>query len=262
MRNVAGVGDAEGLQSWFKGIPLVTKILFCGTLALGALMSFQMVSAGSLLFVWPQIRDKFQIWRLVTPCLFAGPFSTNFAFHVYMIYIYGLRYETNPFNTGGGGTSADVLWMVMLGNLMFAIVSYVFEYPVFSTQLLFMITYVWSRRDPTSIVKILVLQFQAIYLPWVNVAIIMLLGQDIVLPLVGIAVGHLYYFLVHVLPETHGYHLIKTPEFCMKIVSAYTGTPVAPTMGIPPVGRGAAPPAPGAQGAGHAWGRGHVLGAR
>ena len=31
--------------------------------------------------------------------------------------------------------------------------------------------------------------------------------------LVGIAAGHLYFYLKHVLPDSHGHDLLKTPNF-------------------------------------------------
>ena len=35
-----------------------------------------------------------------------GPFSFNFAMHTYVLYENSRRYESNPYNTGGGGSSA------------------------------------------------------------------------------------------------------------------------------------------------------------
>ena len=36
--------------------------------------------------------------------------------------------------------------------------------------------------------------------------------------LIGIAVGHTYIFLKDILPQTHGYNFLKTPEFIKKLV--------------------------------------------
>jgi hypothetical protein len=39
------------------------------------------------------------------------------------------------------------------------------------------------------------------------------MDKSILSDLVGIAVGHTYYFLHDILPTTHGYNILKTPRF-------------------------------------------------
>ena len=46
--------------------------------------------------------------------------------------------------------------------------------------------------------------------------------------LIGVAAGHTYYFLKNILPESHGYNLIKTPGFMHTIVNKLN------TMGADP----------------------------
>ena len=161
-----------------------------------------------------------------------------------------------PFNTGAGGTSADFVWMLCLAACVFPILGYFFELPFFSESLLFMIMYVWSRREPAGFLNIFGFKFQALYLPWVYLAIRLLMGAPILGPLYGIGVGHLYYFLADVLPLSHNIDLIHTPLFVTNFVSHWSGV-------TPPTGpnRAAAGPAnPNAFG-GHNWGRGRTLGA-
>ena len=52
---------------------------------------------------------------------------------------------------------------------------------------------------------------QAVYVPWVMVAFNLLTGNSIYDPLLGIAVGHLYYFLVDVVPDQYGRDPLITP---------------------------------------------------
>lgn len=262
-RGIAGPNDGDDLQNWFQQIPLVTKTLVTGTLLVGAGTSFGFVAADKLLFVWPLIRYKFQVWRLITPFLFAGPFSFNFAMHAYVLYENCRRYENIAFDTGGGGSSSDFLWMVGISMSVLVIVAYVFDMVVMSESLLYVVMYVWSRRESEARVNIFGFKFQALFLPWVYVAIRMLMGGSITMPLIGIAVGHFYFFLVEVLPHSHGVQVIQTPRICISASSWYTGALSpglargAATGGVPqPMGRGRP------QGAGYQWGRGQVLGDR
>lgn len=70
------------------------------------------------------------------------------------------------------------------------------------------------------------------------------------------------------MPLSHGYSLIRTPDFCIKAMNLYTGQSArgGPAPGASAAGGRGVPPAGGAgagraQGAGYNWGRGQVLGA-
>jgi hypothetical protein len=227
-RNVAGVGDGDSLHDWFKTLPIVTKTFLVTTLLGGAMITFGMVSAYDLVLDWHLIKNKFHFWRLFTTFIFAGKFSFNFAMHTYVLYENCKRYEASPFNTGGGGTSADFVWMVLVAMGILLLISYYFDMLVLSEPILYVIMYNWSRREADKPVGIFGFKFKAIYLPWVYVGIRLIMGGSITEPLVGIAVGHLYYFLIEVLPVTHGYNVIRTPKFCMDLVDYVEGrAPVA-----------------------------------
>lgn len=58
------------------------------------------------------------------------------------------------------------------------------------------------------------LNFQAPYLPWVLFAFSLLLGNSVVFDLIGIIVGHAYYFLEDIFPHQRGgFRVLKTPQF-------------------------------------------------
>jgi hypothetical protein len=85
----------------------------------------------------------------------------------------------------------------------------------------------------------------------------------------SVSLGHLYYFLVDVLPVSYGYDLLHTPEFCISFVEWGTGfTHPANVTAVPSSGRriGEEPAAGGAAGGvfprgGYNWGgSGRVLG--
>ncbi len=59
-----------------------------------------------------------------------------------------------------------------------------------------MLVYVWSRRNPYVRMNFFgLLNFQAPFLPWVLMGFSLLLGNSIIVDLLGIAVGHIYFFL-------------------------------------------------------------------
>ncbi len=66
---------------------------------------------------------------------------------LFMLYQYSLRLENDTFNTGGGGGSADYLWMLIVCQAMLCAASvFYFNMALTSTSLMMCILYVWSRK--------------------------------------------------------------------------------------------------------------------
>lgn len=131
-----------------------------------------------------------------------------------------------------GRTADFVLMMIfggtcMLGCALFC--SLLFLGQAFTI----MLVYVWARRNPFVRMNFFgLLNFQAPYLPWVLLGFSVLLGNSILVDLVGILVGHIYYFLEDVFPaRSGGIRLLKTPRFLVQIFEPQTGEPV---YNIPP----------------------------
>jgi len=89
-----------------------------------------------------------------------------------------------------------------------------------------MVVYVWSRRNPNVRMSFLGLfTFNAPYLPYVIVGIEGLLGQSLsIFDILGIMIGHLYFFLEDVYPKYSGRRLLRTPSF-LKTIFDNTGEP-------------------------------------
>ena len=208
-----------------------------------------------------------QIWRLVTPFVFFGKFSLGFIFQVYLLINYCLRLETNPYPSGGGthlGTVADFVWMLVLGMAQLLLMGWIMGVPFLGSSLVFMILYVWANRNPNDVARMpfFGFQFKAVYLPWVMLAFGVLLGNSPVFDLMGIAAGHVYYFLQEVLPASTGFMGGKTFLYTPLFLSNLMGTVPSHLNAVQRMGGGMAAAAGGAArgGAGHQWGRGNVLG--
>jgi Derlin-2/3 len=111
-----------------------------------------------------------------------------------------------------------------------------------------MLVYVWSRRNPFVRYTFFGLfNFQAPYLPWILVLLAILFNGSIIGDLVGIVVGHIYFFLVDVFPfKPGGFQILKTPHF-MRVF--FDGPANDPNYAPLPEDR------PG----GYDWGNGRVL---
>ncbi len=71
----------------------------------------------------------------------------------------------------------------------------------FGSALTFMMVYVWAKRNPHERMAFLgVVTFDAPWLPWVYLALTLLMGQSIIVDVMGIAAGHTYFYAQDVLP--------------------------------------------------------------
>jgi len=98
-------------------------------------------------------------------------------------------------------------------------------------------------------------RFKARYLPWALFGVNFMLGGAGLFELVGIIVGHLYYFVMLKYPAEQGVTLLQTPQFL------YNYFPTSrPATFVPP---SSGPSAPAARrpvtSTGHDWGRGRRL---
>lgn len=102
-------------------------------------------------------------------------------------------------------------------------------------------------------------RFKARYLPWALFGVNFMLGGGGLFELVGIIVGHLYYFVMLKYPAEQGITLLQTPQFLYSYFP--NSRPSAPFVN-PSVTRPSAPTARSTDTVpigGHNWGRGRRL---
>eukprot|EP00793_Prasinoderma_coloniale_P005068 PRCOL_00000829-RA len=195
---------------WYASLPVVTRTWGTACVATTAALSFGMVTPYTLLLDFGAIVKKFEIWRLVTPYLVLGGFGFPFLMNLLFIMNYAVPLEVATFE----GRKADFGYMLFVGMVAMLPFAWTLSMPFTAVPLVFMLMYVWSRYNPNSQVSLYgVLKLQSFYLPWAMVAITMLLGNDPIPDLVGIAVGHVYYFLVELYPRAGGPALLNTPKW-------------------------------------------------
>jgi Derlin-2/3 len=106
--------------------------------------------------------------------------------------------------------------MLLYGIINISLVASYVAVHFLGSALTFMMAYVWGRRNEDVKMSFLgFLQFNAPYLPWVMLTFSVLLGNSIVMDLIGICVGHTYYFLEYVYPvmaEIRGWRVKRILE--------------------------------------------------
>ena len=223
---------------WFRSLPPLTRTWFGLTLVLTGSVALDIIPASQLIFDWDRIRLDSEVWRLASPFCFADGPITNFSTLIllYLVYNFSLGYERNPYDTGGGGGSADyalalvvcasltlltyrpvvlLFGPTLLGSLYSSSQHYrpPILYPLFTRNLAYSVLYLWSRRNPRARVDINFIPVVGRYVPFAHVGISLFLGHRVGQMAHGIFVGHVYYWLVDVVPRMYGGRMIlKTPE--------------------------------------------------
>ncbi|XP_047449086.1 derlin-2-like isoform X2 [Mugil cephalus] len=192
-------------QEYFQ-IPVVTR----------AYTTACVLTTAAVLYFNPDlIIRRYQVWRLVTSFLFFGSLGFSFVFNIIFLYRYCRMLEEDCFR----GRTADFVFMFLFGGIMMTLFGLFSNIFFLGQAFIIMLVYVWSRRHPLIRMNFFgFLNFQAPFLPWVLMGFSLLLGNSIVVDLLGICVGHMYYFLEDVFPnQPGGRKLLMTPELLRAI---------------------------------------------
>lgn len=210
---------------YYKSLPPVSKAF--GTICFLTTLGYhlQLVNPYLIMLDSGKIFQQFQVWRLVTCLFFLGPFSIPFGVRLVMIARYGVQLEKGPFDR----RTADFLWMmifsslVLLGfGLLVPLLVPALQLSFMGPSLVFMLLHLWSREFANARVNIMGLfTLLGFYLPWVMLGLNVIFGTPLLPDLMGIVVGHLYYFFSSLHPRNGGQNILKTPLWVHKLVARW-----------------------------------------
>ena len=235
-------------------------------------VNFGVISAYQIMFSWAAIKSKFELWRVLTPFCYAGPFDFSTLIGCYMLVQFSKQYEAGgPFNTGAGGGTADYVFCLLIGATTMLLtwpllVGFFPLPPIFCRNTIYYVLYIWSKRHATAQANIWGFPMAAVYLPFAYLAMTVFMGNPYMDMIHGIICGHIYYFAVDVVPLVYGKDILRTPQFLIDAfgIGEYRpqAVPAIPAGNRAGFGGGPqAPPTGNAGGGGaHDWGGGRALG--
>lgn len=202
------------LQEYMQ-IPIVTRVYTTACVITTLCVHLDIVSPFQLYFNPTLILRHYQLWRLATTFLFFGTIGFNFLFNMTFTYRYCRMLEEGSFR----GKSSDFIMMFLFGGALMTIFAFFVNLLFLGQAFTIMLVYVWSRRNPFIRMNFFgILNFLAPYLPWALLSFSVILGNTIWVDLMGMAVGHIYYFLEDVFPRQRGgFRILKTPLFLKKM---------------------------------------------
>jgi derlin-1 len=208
---------SSDFSDWYNSIPQITRYWFSGSIVVPLVARFGIINAHNLILLFEPFFNRFHIWRPITALLFY-PISpqTGFSYliNLYFLYSYSSRLETSTFD----GRPADYLFMLIFNWLLLTIVGFVASLYYIMDPMILSVMYVWCQLNRDVIVSFWFgTQFKAIYLPWVLVGFNMIIKGGGFIELLGIAIGHVYFFLMFKYPQDFGgAQLLQTPEILYK----------------------------------------------
>jgi len=210
----------------YMNMPPVTRAYTTGCILTTLAVQLDLVSPFQLYFNPTLIYKHFQLWRLITTFLFFGPVGFTFLFNLIFTYRYCRYLEDGSFR----GRTADFTLMFLFGAVCMMLCALAVNQLFLGQAFTIMLVYVWSRRNPYIRMNFFgLMNFQAPYLPWVLLGFSLLLGNSIAVDMMGIAVGHGYFFLEDVFPnQPGGFRILRVPRRITNLFEAAADPAYAP----------------------------------
>jgi Derlin-2/3 len=199
----------SSIEEIYRSIPPVTRTYVTLAVLTTLGCALEVVSPLKLYLSWTRI--PVQPWRLLTNFTFFGPsISLDFIFHVFFLARYSRLLEETTFR----GRSADYAWFLLVCGTLLTLTAPFVNVLFMGPSLTFAMVYLWSRRNESVSLSFLgLVNFSAPFLPWLLLLFTVLFGASATVDLLGIAVGHVYYFLSDVYPSLTGCRLLETPRW-------------------------------------------------
>jgi Derlin-2/3 len=200
----------------------------------------KLVKPVSLFLYYPRcFAPHWQVWRLLSNFLF---FDSRFSLSWFLRMFFFVQYSASLERESFAGRTADFAWMWLFGVLALLLLNAALFYsplahlalPFLGPSLTFMLTYVWSRRNPAMRMSLFGLfEFAAPYLPWVLIGVGIMIDADPIYDVLGLIVGHVYYYLEDVVPVVfpRAPQILRTPTLLKRLLDP----PVVVPPPVPPM---------------------------
>ncbi|KAJ7551860.1 hypothetical protein O6H91_06G032700 [Diphasiastrum complanatum] len=210
---------AQVFEEWYKQMPIITRSYLTLSVLTTVCCALEVISPFNVYLNPIRVVKHYEVWRLLTNFLYFGRLDLDFLFHMFFLGRYCKLLEETSFR----GRTADFLYMLIVGGSflttivlsggLFSFASPFADILFLSNSLAFMMVYVWSKRNPFVHMSFLGLfSFTAPYLPWVLLGFSVMVGSSPWVDLLGMAAGHVYYFLEDVYPLMTGRRVLRTPN--------------------------------------------------
>lgn len=225
-------------EQWYKNLPIITKIGLTVIFGVTVLVQMGVLDPSLITLDWFLVIYKLQVWRLLTSVMFFGTFSFQFLFQMYFFTSFSSKLEQNEVFSQPGDYLFFMLVQILLLDVISLALAWPTGFPMLGPSLVFAILYYWSRREPYAMLNFFSFSIKGYQFPFALIFFQLLIGGNVWMDLLGLASGHIYYFLAEVVPQEYGHTLIKTPSLLTNFMARQAARQGSTTQ------RGQAPPPP------------------
>lgn len=210
------------VYQFIRGTPPITRILI-SLIVLTTLLVYLNVLQPHQLTYSRYYLPKLQFHRIITTFLYFGKLNLEVALHIFFFYRYSLMLEESFQRT------SDYFYMLLLIAVFLFVLSNIYYIPLLGSSLSCTITYIWTRRNPQTVVQIMgFISFYAFYLPFIVPMFTLIFdGKISMVEIVGIIVGHVIFYLRDVYPR-FGRAYLRTPCWCHRLFNEQAECCTAP----------------------------------
>lgn len=199
-----------------KSIPPVTRFLAAVILSICFLVYTEIVSPYKLIFCRAYLL-RLELHRAITSFFYFGPPNIDTIIHIIFLIRHSKMLEESFINM------CDYVYFLFIVGFLVFITSTIFNFMILGPVVSSVITYVWTRQNPNVQIQIFRFSaFSAFYLPFV-LPLFSLISEGKIMKneIMGIIIGHFYYFFKFIFPK-FGYDFLKTPVIFQKILGEYS----------------------------------------
>ncbi|CAL6022113.1 Derlin-like_protein [Hexamita inflata] len=197
---------STALSNVVQTLPDISLAILTSALLITIATTLKLLDPRFLILSWPQITQNHEYHRLITSFIFFGNLSLQWLMFIISNVRYLIVLERETFATRKREFKAMLVYIYLCCLLASAFVK--LPYP--SLLMFNSLTYIWTRFNPNAMLVIMqILPVRAQYFPFVNVVLGLAMGQSPLTGLIGIAIGHLYWVIDHVLEPIIGFNVFK-----------------------------------------------------
>lgn len=201
------------LAVWYHSIPPITKYWFTADVVLPLASRMGLISGQTLILDWFSIWNRFHIWRPLTALAFFPIASGGFHYlmMLYFLYNYCTKLEKEEF----AGKPAEMAYMLLVLFSSSIVIGLLLEMMILFEIPIIAVIYIWCQLNKDAMVRFFFgITLKAQYLPWVLCLFNMIVKGGGMIELIGIFVGHIYYFLkFRYAQDFGGDEWLKTPAW-------------------------------------------------
>ncbi|KAF2181714.1 ER-associated proteolytic system protein Der1 [Zopfia rhizophila CBS 207.26] len=207
MANVLGGGDGMmgqfPLEQWFFEMPVCTRWWMTAALSASVLVQCRIITPFQLFYSFRTVFYRSQYWRLITTFFYFGPLSLDLLYHIFFLQRYSRLLEESS-----GRSPAHFSWLLTFASTLLLCIAPMLSMAFLGTALSSTLIYIWSRKNPDTMLSFLgLVVFRAPYLPWVLLCFSLIMHGTVPKDeMLGIVVGHIWYFFNDVYPPLHNGH--------------------------------------------------------